>query len=399
MSAGNVYYAMEEPTSLNVLDILPELYRAGVAAIKVEGRQRSPAYVAQVTRTLREAIDACVADPETFSPEVRWVDTARQCRRRTLPHARRLFPAMAMKLSLGPIPYFWEREQRVRFLRACRRSAGGYRLSGRDGLFQAPRPASAGLARHRRASDRRGQGAGTVDAHADRGRIGNFPYAHDRRKRPLSRSRPMTWRRSHAGACCAIRYRSACQCLQQPYARSDGARRRPALGDAGGTRPRNAGRAPVERPAGLETEVFVFGRLPLSFSARCFTARAHNLPKDECGFRCADYPEGMPLQTREGQSFLNLNGIQVQSGETCNLVERNRGTAGARRGCTAACAPVTGYVRDHRRFPPRHGRATGIVCRGRDARAISNGRILRTATGTVRRACTSSACPMIESSG
>ena len=74
------------------------------------------------------------------------------------------------------------------------------------------------------------------------------------------------------------------------------------------------------RPAGLETEVFVFGRLPLSFSARCFTARAHNLPKDECGFRCADYPEGMPLQTREGQSFLHLNGIQVQSGETYNLV-------------------------------------------------------------------------------
>lgn len=75
-----------------------------------------------------------------------------------------------------------------------------------------------------------------------------------------------------------------------------------------------------KRPANLETEVFVFGRLPLSFSARCFTARAHNLPKDECGFRCADYPEGMPMQTREGQSFLNLNGIQVQSGETYNLV-------------------------------------------------------------------------------
>ncbi len=74
------------------------------------------------------------------------------------------------------------------------------------------------------------------------------------------------------------------------------------------------------RPAGLETEIFVFGRLPLSFSARCFTARAHNLPKDECGFRCADYPDGMPLRTREGMSFLNLNGIQVQSGETCNLV-------------------------------------------------------------------------------
>jgi collagenase-like PrtC family protease len=75
-----------------------------------------------------------------------------------------------------------------------------------------------------------------------------------------------------------------------------------------------------QRPAGLETEVFVFGRLPLAFSARCFTARAHNLGKDECGFRCGDYPDGLPLRTREGQSFLTLNGIQVQSGETYNLV-------------------------------------------------------------------------------
>jgi putative protease len=65
---------MEEPTSLNVLDILPELYRAGVAAIKVEGRQRSPAYVAQVTRTLREAIDACAGAPEAFAPEPRWIE-------------------------------------------------------------------------------------------------------------------------------------------------------------------------------------------------------------------------------------------------------------------------------------------------------------------------------------
>ena len=77
----------------------------------------------------------------------------------------------------------------------------------------------------------------------------------------------------------------------------------------------------ARRPAGMETEVFVFGRLPLAFSARCFTARAHNLAKDECGFRCGDYPDGMPLRTREGQSFLNLNGIQVQSGETYNLID------------------------------------------------------------------------------
>ncbi|MEK7206368.1 MAG: U32 family peptidase [Pseudomonadota bacterium] len=74
------------------------------------------------------------------------------------------------------------------------------------------------------------------------------------------------------------------------------------------------------RPPGMETEVFAFGRLPLSFSARCFTARAHNLPKDDCDFRCAQYPDGMPLRTRDAQSFLNVNGIQMQSGGTYNLI-------------------------------------------------------------------------------
>lgn len=74
------------------------------------------------------------------------------------------------------------------------------------------------------------------------------------------------------------------------------------------------------RPAGLETEVFAFGRLPLALSARCFTARAHNLPKDRCRFRCLDYPDGMLLSTQEHQAFLTLNGIQTQSAETYNLV-------------------------------------------------------------------------------
>lgn len=59
---GRIDYALEEPTSLNVLPILGDLLRIGVAAIKVEGRQRSPVYVAQVTRTLRAAIDAAAAD-------------------------------------------------------------------------------------------------------------------------------------------------------------------------------------------------------------------------------------------------------------------------------------------------------------------------------------------------
>ena len=75
-----------------------------------------------------------------------------------------------------------------------------------------------------------------------------------------------------------------------------------------------------QRPAGVATEVFVFGRLPLAWSARCFTARAHNLPKDDCQFRCLDYPDGLLLSTREDESFLVLNGIQTQSARTLNLV-------------------------------------------------------------------------------
>ena len=71
---GETGYAIEEPTSLNTLPILAELMRIGVGAIKVEGRQRSPAYVARVTRILRAAIDACRRDPDSFEPEGRWLE-------------------------------------------------------------------------------------------------------------------------------------------------------------------------------------------------------------------------------------------------------------------------------------------------------------------------------------
>ena len=74
------------------------------------------------------------------------------------------------------------------------------------------------------------------------------------------------------------------------------------------------------RPAGVETEVFAYGRMPLAYSARCFTARYHNLPKDDCQYRCLDDPEGLTLRTREDQAFLTLNGIQTQSAQTCNLL-------------------------------------------------------------------------------
>ena len=76
------------------------------------------------------------------------------------------------------------------------------------------------------------------------------------------------------------------------------------------------------RPAGMETEVFAFGKLPLAFSARCFTARHYGLNKDDCQFKCLDHPEGMLVNTREGQAFLTLNGIQTMSAQTCSLLEQ-----------------------------------------------------------------------------
>ncbi len=74
------------------------------------------------------------------------------------------------------------------------------------------------------------------------------------------------------------------------------------------------------RPEGVETEVFVFGKLPLAFSARCFTARHYGLNKDDCQFKCMEHPDAITLKTREGQPFLAINGIQTMSAQTYNLL-------------------------------------------------------------------------------
>jgi len=67
------YYAIEEPTSLNTLELLPQMMEIGVRAIKIEGRQRSPIYVAQVTKVWRAAINACARDPQHYTPLPAWM--------------------------------------------------------------------------------------------------------------------------------------------------------------------------------------------------------------------------------------------------------------------------------------------------------------------------------------
>lgn len=76
-----------------------------------------------------------------------------------------------------------------------------------------------------------------------------------------------------------------------------------------------------EMPAEIESEVLAWGKLPLAYSARCYTARSHKVPKDACANCCIDYPDGLLLSTREDEGFLVINGIQIQSDKAHNLIQ------------------------------------------------------------------------------
>lgn len=73
----------------------------------------------------------------------------------------------------------------------------------------------------------------------------------------------------------------------------------------------------VTRP---EVEIFAYGHLPLAYSARCFTARAENRPKDDCQLCCINYSEGIAMLSQEGQPVFTINGIQTMSAEINNLL-------------------------------------------------------------------------------
>ncbi len=78
------------------------------------------------------------------------------------------------------------------------------------------------------------------------------------------------------------------------------------------------------RPAGVQTEVFAYGRMPLALSARCFTARRYGLNKDDCQYRCLEHPDGLTLRTRESMPFLAINGVQTLSAQSCALLPEVR---------------------------------------------------------------------------
>ena len=63
----------------------------------------------------------------------------------------------------------------------------------------------------------------------------------------------------------------------------------------------------------IDYEIIAFGRLPLAISARCAHARAKGHTKDNCQFVCGDEPDGLDVDTLDGQPFLSVNGVQTMS--------------------------------------------------------------------------------------
>ena len=69
---GKLFNVMEEPTSLNTIELIPKLQEIGIKAVKIEGRQRSPAYIEQVVSVWRQALNDFEQQPDHFSIKPAW---------------------------------------------------------------------------------------------------------------------------------------------------------------------------------------------------------------------------------------------------------------------------------------------------------------------------------------
>lgn len=74
------------------------------------------------------------------------------------------------------------------------------------------------------------------------------------------------------------------------------------------------------QPPGITLEVWAFGRLPLAIASRCYHARVHGLSKDSCQFVCSKDPDGLTVDTLDGESFLAINGVQSLSATYANAL-------------------------------------------------------------------------------
>ena len=72
---------------------------------------------------------------------------------------------------------------------------------------------------------------------------------------------------------------------------------------------------------GIKGEVFAHGKVPLAFSWRCYTSRAHGLDKSNCAHDCARDPDGMEIRSVEGEPLFTINGTTILSARTYSLIE------------------------------------------------------------------------------
>lgn len=77
----NEYYPVQEDSrgtyifnskDMCLIDHIPELIHAGISSFKIEGRMKGINYLGSVVKTYRNAIDAYIADPDSYSVRPEW---------------------------------------------------------------------------------------------------------------------------------------------------------------------------------------------------------------------------------------------------------------------------------------------------------------------------------------